>query len=151
MGFTQVYTAYQVQIRVFVWFTIHSFIHSFIQFINGSTALCWALGLFFTFVFSFTQTVGLLGRVIEPVARPFPTCRTETQNKCTQIQTAILWMGFELTIPEFERTKTVRALDRAATVIGRFTINFFHLALQPQFGPWPTSMNLSVSLRFSRS
>jgi hypothetical protein len=24
-------------------------------------------------------------------------------------------------------------------------------ALEPQFGPWPTSMKLSVSLRFSRS
>jgi hypothetical protein len=29
--------------------------------------------------------------------------------------------------------------------------NFFSLALQPQFGPWPTSMKLSVSVRFSRS
>jgi hypothetical protein len=28
---------------------------------------------------------------------------------------------------------------------------FFSLALQPQFGPGPTSMKLSVSLRFSRS
>jgi hypothetical protein len=28
---------------------------------------------------------------------------------------------------------------------------FFSLALQPQFGPWPTSMKLSLSLRFSRS
>jgi hypothetical protein len=28
---------------------------------------------------------------------------------------------------------------------------FFSLALQPQFGPWPTSMKHSVSLRFSRS
>jgi hypothetical protein len=28
---------------------------------------------------------------------------------------------------------------------------FFLMALQPQFGPWPTSMNLSVSLQFSRS
>jgi hypothetical protein len=27
----------------------------------------------------------------------------------------------------------------------------FTLALQPQFGPWPTFMKLSVSLRFSRS
>jgi hypothetical protein len=27
---------------------------------------------------------------------------------------------------------------------------FFPLALQPQFGPWPTSMKLSVSLWFSR-
>jgi hypothetical protein len=30
-------------------------------------------------------------------------------------------------------------------------IFFFSLALQPQFGPWPTSMKLSVSLWFSRS
>jgi hypothetical protein len=30
-------------------------------------------------------------------------------------------------------------------------IIFFPLALQPQFGPWPTSMKLSVSLQFSRS
>jgi hypothetical protein len=28
---------------------------------------------------------------------------------------------------------------------------FFPLALQPQFGPWPTSMKLPVSLRFARS
>jgi hypothetical protein len=33
----------------------------------------------------------------------------------------------------------------------RIHIFFFSLALQPQFGPWPTSMKLSVSLRFSRS
>jgi hypothetical protein len=28
---------------------------------------------------------------------------------------------------------------------------FFPLALQPQFGPWPTYMKLSVSLQFCRS
>jgi hypothetical protein len=28
------------------------------------------------------------------------------------------WVGFEPTIPEFEREKMVHALDRAATVIG---------------------------------
>jgi hypothetical protein len=28
---------------------------------------------------------------------------------------------------------------------------FFPLALQPTFGPWPTSMKLSVSLQFTRS
>jgi hypothetical protein len=28
---------------------------------------------------------------------------------------------------------------------------YIPLALQPQFGPWPTSMKLSVSLRFTRS
>jgi hypothetical protein len=30
-------------------------------------------------------------------------------------------------------------------------LTFFSLTLQPQFGPWPTSMKLSISLRFSRS
>jgi hypothetical protein len=29
-----------------------------------------------------------------------------------------------------------------------FILLFFPLALQPQFGPWPTSMKLSVSFRF---
>jgi hypothetical protein len=36
------------------------------------------------------------------------------------------WVGFELTIPVFERAKMVHALDRAATVIG---VNF-NLVLQ---------------------
>jgi hypothetical protein len=30
-------------------------------------------------------------------------------------------------------------------------MRIFSLALQPQFGPWATSMKLSVSLRFTRS
>jgi hypothetical protein len=34
-------------------------------------------------------------------------------------QTYMPWVGFEPTIPAFERAKTVHALDRAATVIGR--------------------------------
>jgi hypothetical protein len=33
-------------------------------------------------------------------------------------------MGFEPTIPVFERAKTVHALDRAATVIGISTVSF---------------------------
>jgi hypothetical protein len=33
-------------------------------------------------------------------------------------QTSMTWVGFEPTIPVFERTKTVHALNRAATVIG---------------------------------
>jgi hypothetical protein len=41
---------------------------------------------------------------------------TCTQNKRTQ--TLMPLVRFELTTPTFERTKTVRALDRAATVIG---------------------------------
>jgi hypothetical protein len=33
------------------------------------------------------------------------------------------WVGFEPTIPAFERAKTVHALDRAATVTGISAIN----------------------------
>jgi hypothetical protein len=31
-------------------------------------------------------------------------------------------VGFELTIPAFERAKTVHAVDRAATVIGMYAL-----------------------------
>jgi hypothetical protein len=43
------------------------------------------------------------------------------------------------------KTTTVYVLKKSHCRI------LFSLALQPQFGPWPTSMKLSVSLRFSRS
>jgi hypothetical protein len=53
----------------------------------------------------------------QPVARSLPTHRaTQTQNK--QTQTFTPRVGFELMISVFERTKTVHALARAATVIG---------------------------------
>jgi hypothetical protein len=39
----------------------------------------------------------------------------KTKNKRTQ--TSMPGVGFELTIPVFERAKTVHALDRAVTVI----------------------------------
>jgi hypothetical protein len=54
----------------------------------------------------------------QPVTRPLPTHRTtQTQNK--HKQKSMLRVGFELTIPVFEQAKTVHALDREATVIGR--------------------------------
>jgi hypothetical protein len=58
----------------------------------------------------------------QPVARSLPTHKaTQTQNKCTQ--TSMPRVGFEPTILAFERAKTVRVLDRAATVIGTMTPN----------------------------
>jgi hypothetical protein len=52
------------------------------------------------------------------IARPLPThTATQTHNKC--IQTSMLRVGFEPTIPVLERAKTVHSLDRAATVITR--------------------------------
>jgi hypothetical protein len=46
----------------------------------------------------------------QPVSRPLPTQRTtQTQNKRTQ--TSMARVGFEPTIPAFERAKTVHGLD----------------------------------------
>jgi hypothetical protein len=54
------------------------------------------------------HSVGFLGRVISPSQGRY---LTQTQNK--QKQTPMLRVGFEPTIPVFERAKTVHALDRA--------------------------------------
>jgi hypothetical protein len=48
----------------------------------------------------------------QPVARPLPTHKTQTQNKRTQ--TFIPRVGFEPSIPVFERVKLVHASDHAA-------------------------------------
>jgi hypothetical protein len=74
------------------------------------------LGRFFSFLIFYTVcTTPWTGD--QPVARPLPTHRTiQTHNK--RIQTSMAQVGFEPTIPVFERRKIVHALDRAATVIG---------------------------------
>jgi hypothetical protein len=84
--------------------------------IYGSTALLLDLGSCFSFLIFYT-----VGRTPwtgdQPVARPLPAHRTaQIQNKRTQ--KSMPQVGFEPTIPVFERAKTVHALDRAATVIG---------------------------------
>jgi hypothetical protein len=64
------------------------------------------------------QLVGLLGRGDQPDERPLPTHRTtQIWNKRTQIP--MPRVGFEPTTPVFDRAKTIYALDRAATVVGR--------------------------------
>jgi hypothetical protein len=52
----------------------------------------------------------------QPVERPLPTHRTQTQNKLKK--TSMPRVGFEPTISVFEQAKAVHALDSAATVIG---------------------------------
>jgi hypothetical protein len=86
------------------------------SFINGSTALCWALVLpEFRYLFYTVGRTPWTGD--QTVARPLPTHRTtHTQNVRTQ--TSLLWVGIEPTIPAFELAKTVHALDSAATLIG---------------------------------
>jgi hypothetical protein len=82
---------------------------------NSSTALA-NLGRFFSFLIH-TQWVGLLWTGDQPIPRPPPTHRT-TQTQNTRTQRSMFRMGFEHTIPVFERANMVHALDRAATVIG---------------------------------
>jgi hypothetical protein len=59
----------------------------------------------------------------QPVARPLPTHRTNTNR--VYAQTSMPRIVFEPTIPAFKRTKTVHALDRAATVIGPVNFTLF--------------------------
>jgi hypothetical protein len=54
----------------------------------------------------------------QPVARLLPTYRI-TQTEYKRTDSYMPQVGFEPMIPVFERAKTVHALDRAATVIGK--------------------------------
>jgi hypothetical protein len=71
------------------------------------------LGRFFSF---YTKPVGLLGQGISLSEGHYLHTEQHKQNKGTQ--TSMPQARFEATIPEFELTKTVNALDRAATVVG---------------------------------
>jgi hypothetical protein len=64
----------------------------------------------------------------QPDAWPLPAQRTaQTQNKRTQ--TSMSQVGFEPTIPAFERTKTGHALDGAATVIGKGVFRLYKILM----------------------
>jgi hypothetical protein len=78
----------------------------------GPWAVCQFLDLF-------TQSVGLLGRGIIPSQGRYLHTGQYKRNKHTQ--TFMPLVGLEPTIPVFKRAKMVHALDRAATVIGRYT------------------------------
>jgi hypothetical protein len=85
--------------------------------IYGSTAPLLGLDLFFSFLIFYT-----VGRTPwtgdRPVAGPLSAHGpAQMQNKFTQ--TSMPQVGFEPTIAVFERAKTVHALDRGATVIGK--------------------------------
>jgi hypothetical protein len=76
--------------------------------------------------------------VDQPFARPQPTHRaTQTENKRTQI--SLPRVGFQFTIPMFERAKTVHTLDWATTVIGPRTLRLVFLNKIR-----PTRLNLLV-------
>jgi hypothetical protein len=104
------YTASQVNVsaHIHVSSLINSFTHS-------SMALQWLWPLL-----QFRNLFYTDGRSPwtsdQPVARPLPTHKT-TQTQKKRTQTSMPRVGFEPTIPAFERAKTVHAVDRAASVI----------------------------------
>jgi hypothetical protein len=86
--------------------------------VNVSMALqlLWTLVAFQFLNLPYTQSVGLLGLGFSPPQGRYPHTEQYRQNNRTQ--TSMLRVGFEPTIPVFERAKTVYALGRAASVIG---------------------------------
>jgi hypothetical protein len=67
----------------------------------------------------FSQTVGLLGRVISPSQGGHLNTRQHKHRINTYThQTFMPWVGFKSMIPASERAKTVHALDLAAAVTG---------------------------------
>jgi hypothetical protein len=81
--------------------------------VYGSTALVGIDG-FFSFL-TYTQSAGILGRGISLSQGRYPNPEQQKQNKRTK--TSMPRVGFEPTIPVFERAKTVHASDKAAIVI----------------------------------
>jgi hypothetical protein len=71
----------------------------------------------------FSQTVGLLGRVISPSqGRYLNTGQHKHRINAYTYQTYKPRVRFEPTIPASERAKTIHALDRAATVTRTRTV-----------------------------
>jgi hypothetical protein len=89
-------------------------LHNIHSFINGYTALCWALTVFSVSEYIHHCRTPWTGN--QPVARPLPAHKTtQTRNKRTEA--SMPQVGFESMIPVLEREKTFDALDHSATVI----------------------------------
>jgi hypothetical protein len=107
---SEIYTHVHIYIYICMFVCIHTYVHSFIL---SSMALQNFVGPWPLLQFRnlFTQTVALLGRVISP---------SQGRYLHTGQHKPMLLMGFEPTIPAFDKAKTVHASDRAATPIGTY-------------------------------
>jgi hypothetical protein len=97
--------------NIYTGYIIHSFIHGF-------TTLCWPWPLL-----QFRNHFYTDGRT--PWMSDYPSqgryLHIAQHKHRINKQISMPWVGFELTIPAFEREKTVHALDCAATVIDQDT------------------------------
>jgi hypothetical protein len=110
-----------IDIYLFSYVFIYLFIYLFITDCTHSDAV--ALQSFvgpsqlFSVSGSYTQSVELLGPAT--VRRKAAAYSQNKQIQNTRTQTSMSWVGFEPTIPEFEREKTIHALDHSPTMIGQ--------------------------------
>jgi hypothetical protein len=117
------------------WGLIHPFIHLWLYshlFDLGSVS--W----------SFTQSVGLLGRGIRPSQGHYLHTEEHKHNKRTQ--TSMPQVRFETRIPVFEQAKTAHALCGANTMIGHRGLCRFEFRTRKS-GTAPCSHLVSVSVR----
>jgi hypothetical protein len=86
-------------------------VNSCYLYIYGSTALCWTLA-----AFSVSLSFYAVGRTpwmeAQPTARQLLSAHRTTQTQNKRAQTSMARVGFVLTIPVFEREKTVHAGPR---------------------------------------
>jgi hypothetical protein len=109
----------------------------------------WTLA-FFHFLNLRSPSVGLLGRGISPSQGRYLHTEKHRQNKSTQ--TSMPRVGFEPTIPVFERAKTVHASDRAATVMGSWDTTYCDISYDiPQFLQANARMVPQMRLQLLRS
>jgi hypothetical protein len=96
----------------------HTYTHIYIYIFTGSTAPLGP-GLWFSVLWLFLQTVGLLGRVISS-SQGLYLNRGQYKHRINTYtyQTSMPCVRLEPTIPASELAKTVYALDRSATVTG---------------------------------
>jgi hypothetical protein len=105
----------------------------------------------------FSQAVGFLGRVISPSqGRYLNTGQHKHRINAYTYQISILWVGFETTITELERAKTVHTLDRAAIVTGLLylvprltTVELYLQSLIHVQGTVFNYLNIRVTLSFT--
>jgi hypothetical protein len=88
----------------------------------GSTALCWTLAAF-SVSWSFTQSVGLLERGINPSLGRYLHTGQHKHRINAHRHPRLKWESkpSQAKIPVFERAKTVHTLDRVANVTGKPT------------------------------
>jgi hypothetical protein len=95
------------------------------SFINGCTALCWALASFSVSYLFFTQTVGILGREISPFQGRYLHAG---QHKINAYKDIHVLSGIRTHDTSVRASETVHALDRVVTVIGEMmnTVRIFY-------------------------